>query len=139
MRRQGDMYRRLLALVRRRRLERDLDDEIAFHLAMREAEHQRSGLTPREAEISARRQFGNPALLKEQTRDTWLFSSFDSWLQDWRRVSPNLLVSCQEAQIDAIQSISTSEFPGMPPAAAIVVLTGGSAPKRPRYASFIPA
>ena len=34
-------------------------------------------------------------------------------------------------QIDAMQSISTSEFPGMPPAAAIVVLTGGSAPKRP--------
>ena len=41
--------------------------------------------------------------------------------------------------IDAMQSISTSEFPGIPPAAAIVVLTGGSAPKRPRYASFMPA
>jgi hypothetical protein len=39
----------------------------------------------------------------------------------------------------AMQSISTSELPGMPPAAAIVVRTGGSGPKRPRNISFIPA
>ena len=39
----------------------------------------------------------------------------------------------------AIQSISTSEFPGIPPAAASVVRTGGSGPKRPRNTSFIPA
>ena len=32
------LWRRLAALVRRRRLERDLDDEIAFHLAMRRDE-----------------------------------------------------------------------------------------------------
>jgi hypothetical protein len=31
----------------------------------------------------------------------------------------------------AITSISTSEFPGIPPAAAIVVRTGGSGPKLP--------
>ena len=37
----------------------------------------------------------------------------------------------------AMQSISTSELPGIPPAAAIVVRTGGSGPKRPRKASFI--
>ncbi len=80
----GELYRRLLVLVRRRRLERDLDDEIAFHLSMREAEHRRSGLTPREATITARRQFGNPTNLKEETRDAWLFSSFESWLQDVR-------------------------------------------------------
>jgi hypothetical protein len=34
--------------------------------------------------MMARRRFGNPALLKEQTRDAWLFSSFESWLQDVR-------------------------------------------------------
>jgi hypothetical protein len=39
----------------------------------------------------------------------------------------------------AMQSISTSELPGMPPAAAIVVRTGGSEPKRPRNISFIAA
>ncbi len=35
-------------------------------------------------------------------------------------------------QTQAMQSISTSELPGMPPAAAIVVRTPGSLPKRPR-------
>jgi hypothetical protein len=42
-------------------------------------------------------------------------------------------------QMYAITSISTSEFPGMPPAAAMVVRTGGSAPKRPWNTSFMPA
>jgi hypothetical protein len=39
----------------------------------------------------------------------------------------------------AITSISTSEFPGIPPGAAIVVRTGGSSPNRPRNTSFIAA
>src|SRR5918995_5023898 len=39
----------------------------------------------------------------------------------------------------AMQSISTSELPGIPPAAAIVVRTPGSGPKRPRNTSFIAA
>jgi len=42
-------------------------------------------------------------------------------------------------QSTAMTSISTSEFPGMPPAAAIVVRTGGSGPNRPWNISFIPA
>jgi len=37
----------------------------------------------------------------------------------------------------AMQSISTSEFPGIPPAAAMVVRTPGSGPKLPRKTSFI--
>ena len=56
MRRLGAFYRRLLALVRRDRLERDLDDELAFHLEMREADHRQAGLEPREARISTHRQ-----------------------------------------------------------------------------------
>lgn len=80
----GELYRRLRALVLRRKLERDLDDELAFHMAMREAGHREAGLTAVEAEAAARRQFGNASLLKEQTRDAWLFSSFESWLQDVR-------------------------------------------------------
>src|SRR5918993_1843333 len=39
----------------------------------------------------------------------------------------------------AMQSISTSELPGIPPAAAIVVRTPGSGPKRPTNTSFIAA
>jgi hypothetical protein len=38
-------WHRLIALVRRRRLERDLDEELAFHIAMREADYRRDGVT----------------------------------------------------------------------------------------------
>lgn len=80
----GEWYRRLSALVRRRRLDRDLDDELAFHLAMREIEHRQAGLSAEEARLTARRRFGNTALLREQARDAWTFASLESWLQDLR-------------------------------------------------------
>ena len=44
----------------KRRLESDLEDELAFHLAMREEKNRKAGVTN-----SARRSFGNPAMVKE--------------------------------------------------------------------------
>ena len=55
-----------------------------------------------------------------------------------RHVLPLGLRRSFVTQMYAITSISTSEFPGMPPAAAMVVRTGGSAPKRPWNTSFMP-
>ena len=78
------IWRRLVALVRRRRLERDLDDELAFHLAMREADLRADGVSGDAAREMARRRFGNVTYLKEQTRDMWLFPSFESVIQDVR-------------------------------------------------------
>jgi predicted permease len=77
-------WNRLWTLVRRGRRARDIDDEIAFHLAMRQAEHERHGLTPDLARQTAARQFGNVTVLKEQTRDMWTFPSFESLMQDVR-------------------------------------------------------
>jgi hypothetical protein len=48
-------------------------------------------------------------------------------------------VRSSSRQIQAITSISTNELPGMPPAAAMVVRTGGSGPNLPWKTSFIPA
>ena len=78
------VWRRLHALIRARRLDRDLDDEVAFHLAMRASEYRDSGLSDRAASDQARRQFGNVTYLKEQTRDMWTFPSFESVRQDVR-------------------------------------------------------
>ncbi|HVH58534.1 MAG TPA: ABC transporter permease [Vicinamibacterales bacterium] len=75
---------RLLTLLRRGRRARDIDDEIAFHLAMRQAEHERDGLAPEIARRTAARQFGNITALKEQTRNMWTFPSFESFVQDLR-------------------------------------------------------
>ena len=75
---------RLGRLFRRKRLERDLDDEFAFHLAMKEAEYTRRGADARQASRDARRQFGNVASLKEQSREMWTFPSLESFMQDIR-------------------------------------------------------
>jgi predicted permease len=77
-------WHRLRTLLRPGRRARDIDDEIAFHLAMRQAEHERDGLAPEFARRTAARQFGNVTALKEQTRDMWTFPSFESLVQDLR-------------------------------------------------------
>lgn len=79
-----EMWYRLTASFRRRRLERDLEDEVAFHLAMRQASLSANGAASDAARLAARRRFGNPAVLKEQMRDMWTFPSFESIVQDIR-------------------------------------------------------
>jgi putative ABC transport system permease protein len=80
----SSIWHRLVALVRRRRLERDLENEVAFHLAMREADLRAGGVPDPAAREMARRRFGNVTYLKEQTRDMWLFPSLESIAQDVR-------------------------------------------------------
>jgi predicted permease len=60
---------RLRALLRRRRLEQDLRDEMAFHIAMREAQLDGAGAVDADAE--ARRRFGNSTRIAEELRDRW--------------------------------------------------------------------
>lgn len=60
---------RVGALARRRRLEQDLQDEMAFHLAMREEQLRSSGEA--QAGVEARRRFGSTARIGEDLRDTW--------------------------------------------------------------------
>ena len=74
----------LAAVFRRRRLDRELEDELAFHVAMREADLARSGCSPPEARTAARRRFGNPARVKEELREMWTFPSAESVWQDVR-------------------------------------------------------
>lgn len=78
------VYHRLVALVRRRRLDRDLNEELAFHLAMRAADHVQTGAGEQDAQRAARKQFGNVTTIKEQTRDMWTFPPIESIRQDLR-------------------------------------------------------
>jgi predicted permease len=78
------VWHRLTALFRRRRLERDLDEELAFHLAMREAAYRHDGVPQEDARVAARRRFGNLANLKEQCRDMWTFHPVETLWQDVR-------------------------------------------------------
>src|SRR3981189_2995813 len=78
------VWRRFVTLLRRRSLERDLDDELAFHLAMREAEYRRDGAAPAHARRAAAPRVGNVTYLKEQCRDMWTFSPLETLTQDVR-------------------------------------------------------
>jgi macrolide transport system ATP-binding/permease protein len=71
------LWLRLRALVARRRLNQDLDDELAFHLEMREAQ---LGAGPN----AARRQFGNVTVIRERLGDMWGFPSLESLWRDVR-------------------------------------------------------
>ncbi len=79
-----ELGRRLLILLRRRQLEADLEEEMRLHLELREQEQMERGLAPDEARYAARRQFGNPTLLKEVSREMWGWNWLEDALQDVR-------------------------------------------------------
>ncbi len=85
--------------MKRRELDRDLDDELQFHLAMREEGYMRNSKPCENARTSAQRRFGNVTCIKEQCRDLWTFGWFETFLHDVRyavrqlRRSPGFAVS----------------------------------------------
>src|SRR5262245_9279378 len=60
---------RVRALFTRQQREQDLQDEVAFHLAMREAQARASGAS--DAPAHARRRFGSVAKIQDDVRDAW--------------------------------------------------------------------
>ena len=61
-----------------RRAERELDDELQFHLAQQVDEYMAAGMPPSEAEQAARRALGGMALVKEECRE----ARGGNWLVD---------------------------------------------------------
>src|SRR5918993_6088351 len=66
------------------RAERDMDDEIRFHLSEEARLQADRGLSPADAEIAARRAFGNVTLAKENTRAVWVSTRIEQLFQDLR-------------------------------------------------------
>jgi len=63
------LVRRICGLLRKGNLERDLDDELGFHLQMEVTENMRRGMSEEEARFEARRHFGNLSQVKETYRE----------------------------------------------------------------------
>jgi predicted permease len=76
--------RRLALMTRRSRLDDELHDEVRLHMDLRRQALIDGGMDPGEAEIEARRMFGNATAIREQTRDMWGFPSIDTLWQDIR-------------------------------------------------------
>ncbi len=75
---------RLRTFFHRQRETQRLDAELAFHLEQQIAENIAAGMNPQEARYAAMRAFGNPTLLKEETRETWGWTWLEQIAQDLR-------------------------------------------------------
>src|SRR5215510_3704664 len=80
----SQLWRRLLFYARRDRFDRELEEEMRFHLEMKAQENAEAGMERLEARYAARRQFGNQTLLREVSRDMWSFRSLDTLARDIR-------------------------------------------------------
>ncbi|MBV9302743.1 MAG: ABC transporter permease [Acidobacteriaceae bacterium] len=69
---------------RRRERDKDLERELRSHLELEAEELQQDGASAEEARYAARRSFGNPTLIKEDTRSIWTGISIERLWQDTR-------------------------------------------------------
>ena len=80
----GRSMRRLLALGQARRLDRELDDEIAAHLELAERDAIAQGHSPDEARRLARLRFGGVEGVRESQRDQRSFQALENVWRDAR-------------------------------------------------------
>jgi len=74
----------LKQLFSRRRLYGDLSAEIQAHLEEKVEELVGNGMSRKEAESAARREFGNVTLMKEESHNVWRWSFIENLLSDVR-------------------------------------------------------
>jgi putative ABC transport system permease protein len=80
----SQLWRRLLSLLRRGGHEREMEEEMRFHLEMQIEQNLSSGMAAEEARYAARRQFGNQTWLKEVSREMWSVRLIETLIQDLR-------------------------------------------------------
>jgi predicted permease len=79
-----EAWLKVKALAMRKRLERDLEEELQFHLAKRAEKNRALGLGAEDARVAARRRFGNVTMIKEDCRENWIFNWMETLWQDVR-------------------------------------------------------
>jgi len=80
----SQLWRRLLFYFRGNQFDRELEEEMRFHLEMKAEENLAGGASPEEARYAAQRQFGNQTLLQEVSRDMWAIRFIETLFQDLR-------------------------------------------------------
>ncbi len=78
----SEWWRRLAVLFHRGQFDRDLEEEMQFHLDMQAEENRQSGIPVAESRYAARRQFGNAMLLKETSDGVWGWEPAQRLVQD---------------------------------------------------------
>jgi len=73
-----ELARRLFYLGRQTNFNRELEDEVQFHIEARADELEQTGMARTQALFQARREFGSSVLMREETRSAWQIH----WLED---------------------------------------------------------
>ena len=76
------IWSRLIDVFRRRRLDTDLDLQLAYHLDALEAEARTQGLSPEDARAAARRAMGGLTQVRDAYRDQLTIGFLDSLGRD---------------------------------------------------------
>ena len=82
--------RRLINTIRRRTLDRAIDDELQFHVELRAADLQRGGMAADDARREARRLLSNDSSLRDRTREADVWVTLETALQDMRYAARTL-------------------------------------------------
>jgi predicted permease len=139
--------RQLLALGRARRLDAELDGEIAAHLELAERDLVAAGLPPAEARRVARQRFGGVEPIKEAHRDSRSARWLELWWRDVRlglrglRRAPGfcaaaililgLAIGANTTMFSAVRTILLQPLGYADPDRLVVVLHGGRFPVSP--------
>lgn len=75
---------RLKALFHKRRMEREMADELAFHQAMLQDKYLRQGVAMSDVGAEARRKFGSASKWHERLRELWQFRRLENFGRDVR-------------------------------------------------------
>ena len=97
------MRLRLRALLGPRAMERELDEELRYHLDQEIDRHVARGMRPDAAAAAARRAFGNTTQLREQVRDSW----GRRWLERIEQDTRYALRSFRRAPVFSVSVVAT--------------------------------
>ena len=75
---------RIKGLLRRKRMDREMADELAFHQEMLRAKLLRAGVAEADVDAAARRRFGNASRWQERLRELWQLRGVENFGRDVR-------------------------------------------------------
>lgn len=78
----GRLWRRIAVMLRWRRHQAELREELAQHLALHAAALEAEGLAPAEARAAARRAMGNATMMREESHRVWIAGVIEDLRQD---------------------------------------------------------
>jgi predicted permease len=78
------LLRRVRFYLNRERFENELAEEMRFHVEMKARDHQHAGMSGADAATAARRRFGNPTRLKDESGDVMAVGWVEAAIQDAR-------------------------------------------------------